>query len=77
MEPAASILAAFGGAPKVAAIVGVHRTRVWNWTQPRSKGGTDGFIPPRHAAKLLAHALEHGVPGITAASFTLPAGAAA
>ena len=56
MEPASTIISKFGGVSTVAAIAGVHRTRVWNWSQPKEKGGTGGFVPMAHIPKLLAAA---------------------
>ena len=61
MEPASSIIAALGGPAKVARIAGVHRTRPWNWTRPKSNGGTGGVIPFEHVPKLLKAAHEAGV----------------
>jgi hypothetical protein len=61
MEPAATIIHKLGGPTFVAAIVGVHRTRVSNWMRPREKGGTGGNIPHWHAAKLLAYAKANNI----------------
>lgn len=61
MEPAASIIQRFGGDTKVAALVGVHRTRVANWKRPRDAGGTGGAIPFKHVPKLLAAARDLGL----------------
>lgn len=61
MEPATRIISELGGTSKVAAIVGVHRTRVWNWMQPRDAGGTGGSIPQRHIPALLAHAKANSI----------------
>jgi hypothetical protein len=52
----------------VSAAAGVHRTRVWKWTQPREKGGTGGVIPHWHVRKLLEHATANGI-AITSADF--------
>lgn len=51
--PAKTIIGALGGASKVGQIVGVHRSAVWKWTQPREKGGLDGTIPITHIRPLL------------------------
>lgn len=71
MEPAATIIATLGGDTAVAAITGVHRTRVANWKRPRSTGGTGGVIPLKHITKLLDAARDRDIP-LTAAQF-LPA----
>lgn len=62
MEPASTIIKLLGGPSKVAAIAGVHRTRVWNWCQPKEKGGTGGIVPLRHASVLLGFATSNGIP---------------
>lgn len=68
MEPARTIITAFGGPTAVARIVGVHRTRVSNWMRPKESGGTGGVIPFKHAPSLLAAAAKNGVK-LTPASF--------
>lgn len=62
LDPANSIIDRFGGPDTVMKITGASRTRVYRWTQPRIKGGTDGMIPYGHAQKLLQYAKEFGVP---------------
>ena len=66
MEPAASIIERFGGPTKVAALLGVHRTRVHNWKATR--GGTGGLIPQRYHVRLLEEARRAGIP-LTANDF--------
>lgn len=61
MEPASTIIKALGGPAKVAAIAGVHRTRVYGWMRARDAGGTGGVIPMAHIPKLLAAARSAGV----------------
>ncbi|WP_313522593.1 hypothetical protein [Shinella sp.] len=56
LEPAASIIDRFGGPDAVQEITGADRTRVYRWTQPKEKGGTDGIIPLKPAQKLWAYA---------------------
>lgn len=68
LEPAATIIARFGGADAVREITGASRTRVYRWTQPKEAGGTGGTIPTEHALKLLAFAQKHQV-SISAADF--------
>lgn len=68
MEPASSIVRKLGGPSSVAAIVGVHRTRVSNWSRPKAAGGTGGLIPLKYATTLIAAAAERGIE-ITADEF--------
>lgn len=68
LEPARSVIAAFGGVEKVSTITGKHVSRVYRWMYPKDRGGTDGFIPQAEAETLLAHAQHHNVP-VTAESF--------
>jgi hypothetical protein len=42
-------------------VTGASRTRVYRWTQPKDRGGTDGVIPMPHAIKLLSFARENGI----------------
>ena len=65
MEPAATIVTKFGGPSKLASIVGVHRTRVSNWTRSKEAGGSGGRIPQAHHRAILAASREQGL-GITA-----------
>ncbi|MDP5216719.1 hypothetical protein Q5Y75_05770 [Ruegeria sp. 2205SS24-7] len=68
MEPASSIIKAFGGHAKVAEITNRHRVRTYAWTKKKSEGGTDGRIPPEPAEDLLAYARKNDLP-ITAEDF--------
>lgn len=68
MEPASSIISALGGDTVVAAITGVHRTRVANWKRGKDVGGTGGVIPLKHISKLLDAARSKDIP-LTAAQF--------
>jgi hypothetical protein len=61
LEPAASIIDRFGGPEVVQEITGADRTRVYRWTQPKDKGGTDGIIPLKPAQTLWAHAKANGI----------------
>jgi hypothetical protein len=69
MEPATSIIRKLGGPSKVAAIVGVHRTRVSNWMRAKESGGTGGTIPQSHHLTILRAAASMGVDGISGESF--------
>ncbi|WP_131193701.1 hypothetical protein [Lichenihabitans psoromatis] len=71
MEPAQTIIQAFGGEEKVAEITGTSYTAPYRWQHPRDKGGTGGLIPQKQAMKLLAYAREHGV-SVSAADFLAP-----
>ena len=61
MEPAQTIIRKLGGPNAVAEVVGVHRTRVSNWQRSRAAGGTDGLVPQKHHAALLAFARDKGI----------------
>lgn len=56
MEPAFSIIERCGGVPVVAEWLGLNRSSVLRWTMSRAKGGTDGRVPGKHQARLLARA---------------------
>lgn len=68
LNPASSIIEAFGGVEKVSAVTGKHISRVYRWMYPKSLGGTGGVIPQAEAEKLLQHAREQNLP-ITAEQF--------
>ena len=61
MKPAADIISKLGGVAEIAAVVGVHRTRVYGWMRNRDAGGTGGLIPQKHHLALLRMAREKGV----------------
>uniref|UniRef100_UPI00384E1C44 carph-isopro domain-containing protein n=1 Tax=Celeribacter naphthalenivorans TaxID=1614694 RepID=UPI00384E1C44 len=61
MKPASKIISKLGGAAKVAAIAGVHRTRVYKWMRAQEDGGTGGIIPQRHIPKIISAAKEMGI----------------
>ncbi len=50
-----------GGPEAVAALAGVHVSRVYRWTYPRERGGTGGLIPTRHQTALLEKARDKGI----------------
>ena len=56
MEPAQSIIAMFGGKPAIAAFLGIPTSTPYNWTLPKSSGGTGGVIPVKHHRALVAEA---------------------
>jgi len=55
MEPATSIIELMGGTRAVAEITGVHISQVNKWTWEKSRGGSDGVIPMKHAQSLVDH----------------------
>lgn len=59
--PAEAIIRKCGGHAAVAEICGVHVTRVYRWTYPKARGGSDGLVPTRHQGQLLAGARQRGV----------------
>ncbi len=61
LEPAASVIAKFGGAAETARILGVHRSQTTRWMKPAAAGGTAGRIPARHQKRLLSAARERGI----------------
>jgi len=65
LEPAATVIKMCGGINEAAKLVGIHRTVVYRWTQPKSRGGTGGQVPAHHAQRLL----ESKIPGLTPAHF--------
>lgn len=70
-EPATSIIRKFGGLKAVAEITDVSAHSVMRWRYPRSKKGTGGVIPHRHADRLLTAAQEKGI-DLSPADFFLP-----
>ncbi|CDO48028.1 hypothetical protein [Bartonella tribocorum] len=56
------IINLLGGVRKVSQLLGVHRTRVYVWLRPVSKGGTGGRIPIKHIPILLNEAKRIGAP---------------
>ncbi len=56
------IINLLGGVRRVSQLLGVHRTRVYVWLRPVSKGGTGGRIPTKHIPILLNEANRIGAP---------------
>ncbi|MBM2293808.1 hypothetical protein JQX09_17915 [Sulfitobacter pseudonitzschiae] len=56
MEPATSIIKAFGGTRAVSELTGVHIAQVSKWRWSKERGGTDGLIPMKHSVVLLREA---------------------
>ena len=61
LDPAAHVIGKCGGPDAVAEMVGIHVSNVHRWTYPRARGGTDGRIPARHHARLIAEAARRGI----------------
>lgn len=61
LEPAKTVIDICGGFEAVAEMINVHRTNVYRWGYPTDRGGSNGLIPTRQQAKLLAAARERGI----------------
>ncbi|MBP30457.1 hypothetical protein [Methylobacterium sp.] len=68
LQPAYGIIKDLGGSTEVAAALGIDRSAVWRWTQPKAKGGTNGTVPHWYVARLLEFARDKDKP-LTAARF--------
>lgn len=60
-NPAARVIEKCGGHKVVAEMLGVHVSRVFRWTYPAERGGTDGEIPRKQQSKLLKRAKARGI----------------
>jgi hypothetical protein len=60
LEPAATVISRFGGARRLADLLGLDKSTVCQWRNPKPRG-TGGLIPGWHHADLLALAKENGV----------------
>lgn len=58
---AARVIAKFGGAIKLAKLLGVEESTVFRWDYPRSKGGTDGIIPGKSLRRVLQLAQQQSI----------------
>lgn len=58
-EPAFSIVEKLGGKTAVAEELGLDKSTISRWCQPRP-AGTGGLIPQRHWSSLMALAVRHG-----------------
>ena len=61
VEPAATVLARFGGAGPLAQLLRLDRSAVHRWALPKDRGGSGGLIPARHPRRLLALAAAPGL----------------
>ncbi len=55
-EPAASIIKALGGVRALAAALRLSPEAVSQWNRPLDKGGSSGFIGPKHRKAIVAYA---------------------
>lgn len=58
---ASRIVSKFGGVRRLAVAIGYEPTRVYRWTYPRERGGTDGLVPAASVPIVQTAALAHGV----------------
>ena len=68
MEPATRIIELMGGTKAVSEICGVHISQVHKWTWEKSRGGSDGVIPMKHAKSIVDHSRSNGM-AVTPDSF--------
>lgn len=61
MTPAQRVIEKCGGETAVAEMAGVNVSRVYRWTYPKARGGTNGVIPSRHQQMILNKAKEAGI----------------
>lgn len=61
LQPAASVIAKFGGARRLSELLGLDKSTVCQWRVPKARGGTGGLIPARHHAGLMDLGREVGV----------------
>lgn len=61
LEPAASVIAACGGAAQVATALGLSVTTVRRWTYDKGRRGTGGVIPTAAQVDLLRWARAAGI----------------
>ncbi len=61
VDPAATVLARFGGAGPLAQLLRLDRSAVHRWALPKQRGGSGGLIPARHHQRLLTLAAANGI----------------
>lgn len=76
VDPAATVLARFGGSGPLAQLLRLDRSAVHRWALPKQRGGSGGLIPARHHQRLLTLAAEQGI-ALTAADLIGSPGARA
>ena len=50
-----------GGPKAVADMLGTSVQAIYNWTYPRDKGGTGGYIPAKRQLELMVVARQYGI----------------
>lgn len=50
-----------GGPKAVAQTLGLHKTTVYYWIKPLSRGGSGGVIPAKYVEPLIRHARAQGI----------------
>jgi len=60
-EPASSIISLLGGVTAVSRGVSTSHVTVLRWRLSKKQGGTGGFIPRKHHARLAAMAKDQGL----------------
>lgn len=58
---AARIIARFGGVRRLAYVTGMEPSRIYKWTYPKARGGTNGIIPSACVATIQVAAETAGV----------------
>lgn len=66
--PAEVVIEKCGGHAAVAEMLGIDVSRVYRFTYPKDRGGTDGTIPAKHQQVLLDRAASRGI-ALTPADF--------
>lgn len=66
---AARIFARFGGARRLAKLIGRDPSALYRWTHPRERGGLDGLVPTKAVAEIQAAADLMGIE-LTSADWT-------
>ena len=61
MEPAKSVIKKFGGARKLAKLLGAAPSTIYRWTYPYSRNGTKGMIPAERQGDILRAAQMLGI----------------
>lgn len=61
IKRAARVIEICGGVPAVAKALGRGPSRVYSWTYPKDRHGTDGYIPARDQEALLGYARASGI----------------
>lgn len=60
-EPARTVIEKLGGFRAVADMLGKDVTRIYRWTYPKERGGTEGHVPAKDARRLIDIARTEGL----------------